>query len=241
MRLIVTRPPEDAQPLAERLATAGHQAIVAPLLTILRTAELNIPARDYQAILITSANGARALAGRPGIERLTGIQAIVVGPASAQAARQVGFSRIAEADGDVIALARKAIASLRPEDGPLLYISGAVTAGELAASLEASGFDVDRVVAYEARPVEALPDLCASALAAGAAEGVMLFSPRTARIWATLVVAAGLAPAAVQLIHYCLSDNVAIALRHALGNDLKVRVSARPDEAGMLELVSAPA
>jgi uroporphyrinogen-III synthase len=241
MRLIVTRPPEDAQPLAERLAAAGHEAILAPLLTILRTAELNIPARDYQAVLITSANGARALAGRPGIERLTGIQAIVVGPASAQAARQAGFSRIAEADGDVIALARKAIGILRPEDGPLLYVSGAVTAGELAASLEASGFEVDRVVAYEARPAEALPDLCASALAAGAADGVLLFSPRTARIWGNLVVAAGLAPAAVQLIHYCLSDNVAIALRHALGSDLKVRVAARPDEAGMLEMVSATA
>ena len=241
MRLIVTRPQDDARPLGRRLAAAGHEVIVAPLLDIRPVDELSIPERSYQAVLITSANGARALSRRPELERLKGLAALGVGPASAQAATSVGFARVEQADGDVASLARSVIALRRPDDGPLLYISGAVTAGELASVLEASGFEVDRVIAYEARPVEALPRACATALAAGRADGVLLFSPRTARIWATLVASADLAPAAAKLIHYCLSENVAAALRDHLGADVTVQVAPLPDEAALLDMVAAPA
>lgn len=210
---------------------------MAPLISIRRVAMLTIPERDYQAVLITSANGARALSRRPELERLKGATAIVVGPASAAAARRIGFARIEQAGGDVAALARSAIALLSPDNGPLLYVSGAISAGDLASKLEASGFEVDRVVAYEARPVAALPGHCATALAAGKADGILLFSPRSARIWATLVAAADLAPAAAHLIHYCLSENVAGAVRNTLGTDVTLQVASLPDEAALLEII----
>jgi uroporphyrinogen-III synthase len=247
MRLIVTRPREDARRLSQRLAAAGHEVILAPLLDIWPRDDQPVPERPYQAVLITSANGARALMHRPELARLIRATAIAVGPASAAAARDAGFVRVAQAEGDVAALACSATGVLRPEDGPLLYVSGAVTAGDLASSLGASGFEVDRVVAYEARPVEALPEQCASALAAvaagvaGAAEGVILYSPRTARIWASLVAAADLVPAAMQLSHYCLSDNVAASVRYGLGAAVRVQVASRPDEAALLEIIPKPA
>lgn len=241
MRLIVTRPQEDARPLGRRLEAAGHEVIVAPLLSIRRASRLAIPERDYQAVLVTSANGARALKGHPELERLKGAMALVVGPASAAAAAGIGFARVDQADGDVAALVGSAIAVLRPGDGPLLYVSGAVTAGDLAAKLAASGFDVDRVVAYEARPVRALPRACAAALAAGKVDGVLLFSPRSARIWAQLVAAADLATAAAQATHFCLSENVAGAVRSGLGAQVAVQVASLPDEATLLAMIPAPA
>ena len=241
MRLIVTRPMEDARALGRRLEAAGHEAIVAPLLSIRPVGDPAIPERAYQAILITSANGVRALDGHPALERLKGSVALVVGPASAAAAAGAGFARIAQADGDVAALVRTAIATLRPGNGPLLHVSGAVTAGDLASDLEASGFEVDRVVTYEASPVEALPEPCAAALKAGEADGVLLYSPRTARIWAALVADAGLAPAAVRVVHYCLSDNVAEMVRSRLGTGVAVEVASRPDEAALIELIPKPA
>jgi uroporphyrinogen-III synthase len=200
-----------------------------------------VPERDYQAILITSANGARALEGRAELARLREATAIVVGPASAEAAARAGFERIEQADGDVHALVRSVLALLRPGDGPLLYVSGAVTAGDLAATLQASGFEVDRVVAYEARPAEALPGPCAAAIAAGDADGVVLYSPRSARIWAKLVAEAGLAAAAMRMVHYCLSENVAGALREGLGDGVAVQVARRPNESALLELIPAAA
>ena len=241
MRLIVTRSLEDARPLGRRLEALGHEVMLAPLLSIRRAARPAIPERDYQAILITSANGARALGGRPELARLKGARTLVVGPASAAAATRIGISHIEQADGDVAALVRSAIAVLRPGDGPLLYVSGAVTAGDLEAKLEASGFDVDRVVAYEARPADRLPKACVAALAGGKAEGVLLFSPRSARIWAALVAAAGLTDAAARLTHYCLSGNVADAVLSGLGTKVATQVSPLPDEASLLAMIPAPA
>ena len=241
MRLIVTRPLADARPLCRRLAAAGHGVILAPLLSIVPLDDPAIPERSYQSVLISSANGARALKGRAELERLKPVMAIAVGPASAAAARSTGFSRVEQADGDVAALARKAVALLRPGDGPLLYGSGAVTAGDLASSLEEAGFTVDRVIAYEAQPADALPQPCAAAVAAGEADAVLLYSPRTARIWSALVAEAGLTAVAARLVHYCLSENVADAVRCGLGAAIAVQVAPRPDEAALLEMIPPPA
>ena len=241
MRLIVTRPKADAATLAQHLEEAGHEVLLAPLLSIRLADKLEVPERDYQAVLITSANGARALEQRAGLARLRSATAIVVGPASAEAAVRAGFERIEQADGDVHALVRSTVALLRPGNGPLLYISGAVTAGDLAATLQRSGFQVDRVVAYEARPAEALPGPCAEAIAADGADGVVLYSPRSARVWAKLVVEAGLAAAAMQMVHYCLSENVAGALREGLGEGVAVQVARQPNESALLELIAAAA
>ena len=241
MQLVVTRPLEDARPLARRLEALGHDVMLAPLMSIRRADRMTIPERNYQAVLITSANGARALGGRPELARLKGATALVVGPSSAAAAARIGFSHIAEADGDVAALIASAIALLRPAGGPLLYVSGAVTAGDLAGKLEASGFDIDRVVAYEARPADRLPKACAAAMAGGKVEGVLLFSPRSARIWTALVSAADLTDAAAQLTHYCLSENVADAVLSGLGAEVATLVSPLSEEGSLLAMIPAPA
>ncbi|HUE47417.1 MAG TPA: uroporphyrinogen-III synthase [Aestuariivirgaceae bacterium] len=239
MRLIVTRPEADAAALALQLEAAGHTVMLAPLLSIRAIDTLEVPERDYQAVLITSANGARALEGRAELARLKTATAIVVGPASAEAATRAGFERVEEADGDVHALVQNALALLRPGDGPLLYVSGAVTAGDLAATLQGAGFEVDRVIAYEARRAEALPGPCAAAIAAGGADGVVLYSPRSARVWAALVADAGLSRAASELVYYCLSENVAGAVRDGLGDGVAVQVARRPNESALLELIPA--
>ena len=57
MRLIVTRPEADAAALALQLEAAGHDVILAPLLGIRPVAKLEVPERDYQAILITFGMG----------------------------------------------------------------------------------------------------------------------------------------------------------------------------------------
>lgn len=230
MRLIVTRPEEDATPLARRLTSLGHEVVVAPLLTIRRCYEAAVAARDYQAVLITSANGARALTGRAELERLKHTPAFTVGPASTAAAGAVGFGRVEQADGDVAALVRCVEAKLRPQDGPLLYVSGAVTAGDLQSQLAAAGFEVDRLIAYEAQPVHRLDASCVAALADGSVDGVLVFSPRTAALWGARVIEEGLADQAAALVHYCLSRNVAAAVHKRLGGNVPVRVPERPDE-----------
>jgi uroporphyrinogen-III synthase len=241
MRLIVTRPEEDGRPLAERLEAMGHEVILAPLLSIRPRHPLAVPERPYQAVLITSANGARAVAEAEGMARLKKARAFAIGPASSMAAYDAGFLSVFEAEGDVAALARSVRELLIPEAGPLLYVSGAVTAGDLEGSLEAAGFDVDRVIAYDAMPAGTLPHDSSAALREARADGVLLFSPRTAAIWAELVSAAGLEQAAHRLVHYCLSRNVAKTLVQSWGRKLDLRVASWPEEDALLDLIGAAA
>jgi len=239
VRFIVTRPEGEAQAVVARLASAGHEVVLAPLLAIVGRSAV-IPQRDYQAVLVTSANGARALARHPDRERLKGVEVHAVGPASAAAARAAGFG-VRQAGGDVGALIAAARRNLDPAKGPLLYVSGATVSGDLEGALRAAGFAVDRAVLYAAEPVTTLPEAAAAALAEGrSGDGVLLYSPRTAEIWVRLVTVAGLGAAAAKLRHLCLSQNVAVRVRAALPG-VPVPVADRPDEDAMVALALAVA
>ena len=65
MRVLITRPEREATTLATALAQRGHVPVIAPLfrLEILHPpADFATDLADCQAILLSSANGARALA-----------------------------------------------------------------------------------------------------------------------------------------------------------------------------------
>ena len=85
-------------------------------------------------------------------------------------------------------LAAHVAANFDPKNGPILYLSGAETSSNLRALLKASGFSVERVIIYDA--VIQTPPEIDRALAK--ANGVLLYSPRSARIWCDLMVRSGL-------------------------------------------------
>ena len=58
MRILVTRPREQGEATAARLAALGHEALVAPLLTIVPTSGFP-PAGPCDALIVTSANATR--------------------------------------------------------------------------------------------------------------------------------------------------------------------------------------
>ncbi|MGE4250358.1 MAG: uroporphyrinogen-III synthase [Parvibaculaceae bacterium] len=225
MRLLVTRPRDDAQPLKARLEQLGHDVITSPLLEIAPCRDVDIPIVPYQLVALTSANALRCLAGDPRLDRLRHVPVMAVGPQSAAAARQAGFTRITAAGGDGVGLARHIINHARPEAGPVLYLSGRDTASDFSGHLERSGFAVTRVIVYEARPAQAL------AQEAACAEGVLLYSPRSARLWLDLAGRQDIA--ADVMMHFCLSPNIAAILPDGFAR----RVAARPDEDALLEII----
>ena len=240
MRLLVTRPEADAVKLMAELAKGGHQAVLAPLMNIRFRDDAELPIRDWQAILMTSANGARALAARQDVSALKAVPVFAVGHASAAAAREAGFKTVRSAGGDVDALADLVAADLRPEAGSLLHVAGSVTAGDLQAILGVKGFKVARAVLYEARPATELPDTAHAALEARDVDGVLFYSPRTARLFMSLVHAAGLDGTLAGIEAFCLSDAVANELGGELENDAfrSVYVAERPEQAALIELVN---
>jgi uroporphyrinogen-III synthase len=234
-RWLITRPAEDAAPLAEALAARGQEAVLAPLMDIVAQPGPPLALEDVQAVLLTSANGARALARRTPCRDLP---VLAVGDATAAAARQAGFAPVESAGGKVEDLAALARARLDPAGGALVHAAGKQLAGDLQGLLEAAGFAVRRAVLYRARTVDSLPQPAVRALAGDRLAGVLFFSPRTAAVFGTLVQTAGLTDRLARLYALCLSSAVAGELDEAAWAGL--RVAAKPETPALLALVDGP-
>lgn len=205
MKIIVTRPERDAAPLAEKLTRRGHETIILPLMKIVPDMDYEIPRRSYQAICLTSANGVRMLRD---ISDLRDVPVFAVGQQSRDAADKAGFTNTMAQGGDVAGLTKYLAQNLKRNDGPLLYISGAETSGDLEGHLKRNGFDVDRVVTYAA-----IPEIMAGkADIIKSADAVVLYSPRSAKLWSLAIEFLQLETHAKRLDHICLSANVAAAL-----------------------------
>src|SRR4051812_50125852 len=79
MRVIVTRPRDQAGPLVERLETRGHEVVECPLIEIVRTSDDDIDASGYDWVIVTSPNGADEIARRG--RNLPKLAAVGPGPA----------------------------------------------------------------------------------------------------------------------------------------------------------------
>lgn len=231
MRLLLTRPRDDAAETLAALEAAGHEVLSEPLLE-LRPQPAALPAlAGMQALLITSRNGLRAFLA---VSQDRSLPVYAVGPASAAAARAAGFARVRSAEGDAVALAALVRRELDPGAGPLLHPAGRETAGALSAELVATGFTLERVVLYAAEPVPALSPAARAALEQGTLDGVLLFSPRTAAVFARLIREAGSGQACAGLVAYCLSPAVAAAAAELPWR--AVQTAAEPNQAALLAL-----
>jgi uroporphyrinogen-III synthase len=229
VRLLVTRPEPEAQATAERLRALGHTVAIAPLLAVVFAPPPD-DAVHPAAILVTSRNGVRALAGWPQLAGWLERPLFAVGDATALAARIAGFAHVRSAGGNGAALAALVRDALPPAGGPLLYVAARERAGDLAAALAAEGYDVRVAEAYHAEKATQFPPDAGAALAAGRFDGALFYSRRTAEAFRDL--AAG---GTVRLPHvFALSEEVAAPLAD-LG--VVVHVAAVPDEAHLLALV----
>jgi uroporphyrinogen-III synthase len=208
--------------------------VIEPLIEI-KTLDLPPPSlTGVQAVLCTSANGARALAAAV-TERA--IPVFAVGDATAARARQEGFERVESAHGDVGELARLVQRRLDPAGGRLLHVAGTSVAGDLAGALRAAGFSVERAVMYEARAAAAFDRATATALTDGGIDLALFFSPRTATIFARLAIAAEIADRLRRVTALSISPAADAALVR-LGFRERI-VAAAPSQAALLDRVDA--
>lgn len=191
--VLVTRPSPDGEALAARLSGLGHAPVLAPLMRVVFKADPPPDDLDGRIAVFTSANGVRAfLHLPPGLRgRVGGHRAFAVGPATAEAATQAGFKEVLTAGGDVADLAAE-IVKRTPPGARLIHFTGAHRAGDLAGRLGAAERRLLAWRVYEARAETGLPQAARDFLA-GPAGAVVFYSPRTARLFAELMAAAGLA------------------------------------------------
>jgi len=234
MRLLITRPEPDNERTAAALRALSHEVMLAPLLRIEAIGDADFGAPPWAAILLTSANGARAIAGHPRRGVLMVLPVLAVGQSTADAARIAGFGDVTSADGDARDLTRLAAARFAGSRLPLLYLAGEDRTGDLAGELAAQGQAVRTVVIYRAAKVPGFPPAARAALEQGRIDGVMHFSRRSVENYLDCgrdIIEQALAP-----VHYCLSRRAADPLRMA--GAARILVAPRPDEANLLALVA---
>lgn len=237
LRLLVTRPIEEAERTAASLRALGHEVLIAPVLQIEAVDNANLGRGPWSAVLMTSGNAARALSAHPRLGEIVRLPLFAVGGQTAQAARDAGFTDVTSADGDSSDLIR--LVALKPGDpnARLLYLAGSDRARDLAGDLAADGLPVETIVIYRAVAATTLADHVAEALRKGAVDGVLHFSRRSTAILVDCAAAGGLTEQIRSPTHYCLSARAAEPLADM--GAVRIRIAARPDEAALLALISA--
>jgi uroporphyrinogen-III synthase len=228
MRVLVLRPEVQARASAARLAAAGHDPLVAPVLSIEATGA-PAPAGPFAAVLITSANAASALLS---LKQAADIPIFAVGRRTAAMLAAAERSPTASAP-DAASLARLVAERLPP--GRVLLVAGRDRKDQSETLLRQLGFEVVVWEAYRAIPAASLPEPGRAALAGGGADAVLHYSRRSAETALTLARLAGMQAEFAVPRHLCLSADVAEGLSGLSG--ATVEVADRPDEDALLALL----
>lgn len=230
--VLVTRPRPEAEETAARVEALGHACLIEPMLEIVPLAGPPLDLAGVQALLVTSRNGARALAVRT-LER--GCPVFAVGEATAQSLRALGFTTVTVAAGTAVDLTESVRRACAPGGGALLHIRGDAVATDPVPLLRGAGFQARFAVLYEARTPFAFSPHLERTMRQCAIGYTLFFSPRTARTFVTLANAAGLGSTCAEIEACCLSAAVAAVLDGVRWRE--VRVSVRPQQEALLDLL----
>lgn len=163
--LLILRPQPGADATAKRAAAMGLEAIVAPLFRIIPR-DWILPDASFDALLVTSANAARAIDLR--VDRALPVYA--VGAPTRAALLDAGFTDVAAGESDVTEIVKQAAAEGMKS---LLHL-----AGEDRTAFEPAELRIETRVIYAAEPCDP-PPAFAEALERGAV--ALLHSARAAR------------------------------------------------------------
>lgn len=236
MRVLITRPQEDAVRFAEMLEKRGHQAICASLLSVHFFDGPELHFAGVSGILCTSANGVRALARRTSERE---VPVFAVGPQTADAAKAAGFEKVECTDGDAATMAEAMLDYVEPSEGVLMHAASADNEGRLKNLLAEKGYRVSVEVLYEVVAVTKLSVAAREALAQNALDAAVVFSPRSAMALADCLTLSGMTGAAASMAAICISKAAAEAL-----DPLPFRtviIADKPNQQAMLDAVDQAA
>lgn len=227
--ILLTRPVEDVEDSKRRLELMGHEVLVAPMIRIMPVT-FQMPAKE-ETLIITSAN-----AVRHGLKNLEGRDWTIycVGTATADAAREEGFTNIVEGPGTARGLMPLLLESSGAVRRSFTHLSGEDVAYNIADALRQQGFEATMTPVYRAAPVSDVPFDVEAALNAGVISHVLFYSARTATIFEEVV--------ADQDKHYWLHTMTALGLSSRVGEALigpwrMVKTAILPSEQAMMKLL----
>ena len=237
MRLLVTRPEPDAGAQAAELRNLGHEPVLQPLLEFEALDFDQAAFSSADGLIVTSRNALRALAAKPGPEKIARCPVFCVGSETERRLREAGFETMAAVAETAEELAGK-IASAVGNGARLVHATGEHQAFDLAQALAPHGISVSMLPVYTMKARGSFDSRVVAEIEQGALGGAILMSPRTAEIFAFLCEKHGILERARFLDYFCLAKSVANKLK-ALG-PVQVHIASKPDRAALLALLPPP-
>lgn len=244
MRVLVTRPQPGADRTAARLEAMGHDTVKLPLFESRVTATPgDLPdATEIDGILATSAR-AFSMFGSAGVPHAyRRLPVYAVGPATAEAARNAGFSKVYEGAGSARDLAARVTGDgietgvvAGAEIGRLmrpLYLAGQPRRAVIEEALDAARMRHTVLECYRMDEISYATDYFKTRVLTLPIDAVLFYSANAAMRFSGLMTAQMPGEAMDSARFGCMSAEVAAALPIAWRR--RAFVAAHPDEASLL-------
>lgn len=235
MHVLLTRPEGDVAALKTRIEALGCSVSVAPLLQIAFRPIAPDALSDATSVIATSRNALKALAQSDALSAALALPLFAVGPATAQLAKDLGFSTVIAGPGTGTDLVPVIAGYSGSKSGRLVHVTGDHLAFDLADALRPHGIALRTLPAYASVAAETLPGKTTVALAARTIDAVVLMSPRTAATWARLTASLPDKPSLTDVTHICLSAAVADAISGM--PDVKTVIAEKPNADAIISAV----
>ncbi len=245
MRVLVTRPDPGGERTAVRLAALGHDVVRMPLFEteITATPDDVPPASEVGGFIATSARAFSLFrAGNLPEKDILDIPVHVVGPATAQAARDTGFADIREAGGTAQDLARTLTSGIGMADSSargkhVIYLAGAPRTPVIEDALRAAGQSFSVLECYKMTEISYSTDIIISVILSPAPEAVLFYSASAAQRFSALLLGKDVGNALDSTRFVCLSP----AIRTELPDRWRARSIAtdHPNEDSLLASLAA--
>lgn len=195
MKILVTRPIDEAIVLAEQLQNLGYEAVICPLLKIRYLSDLDFRKLSrYEAVIISSRNALKAIANAD-----KNLKLLIVGKGTTNFAKQLGFTNSIYAGDNIVEL-KESIQDINN----LLYLSGE----DVSDNLDDLPKKIDRLVVYKAIAVDEASKDFLEFVQGDALKLVMLFSKRTAEFFVSLIETYKLKECCKNIISLSISEKV---------------------------------
>lgn len=195
MKILITRPIDEAKALAEELADLGYQPVISPLLEIELFHNLDFQIFDkYDGIIISSRNAIKAIA-----RANKSLKLFIVGEQTTEAAKKLGFANSIYMGANI-----EKLKEAMQHRNNLLYLSGVDISDDLS-SLENK---FDRLEVYQAKRVESAPGNFLDFIKLHNLRLCLFFSKRTAQIFLDFVKEYKLESYCGNIIVLSLSANI---------------------------------
>ena len=209
MHILLTRPLEDSKSLIIKLTNLGHTVSHMPVIQIKK---FDYKIKDYsnlKGIIFTSSNAIRFFDTKL-INK--NIICFCVGVATEKKALNSGFQNVISAEGNVNNLKELILRNFDPTEGKLLYVSGEIISSDLDKDLLSSGYNIERIIAYNVKPIEILDENFVKKLKTNMPEIVYVYSQNSALSFLKLVKNHNLTDFWMNTNLMCISEKISSVL-----------------------------